>query len=382
MPSFHQGDLFRAIAACEDVDLQVIFAKDLTPDRIALGWHSDLSGFSYRFLDERNRMADAMRLARAQRKRLHIVNGLWTEPAFAVALVTLALSESRYAIYSEAPDPNQPRSIIKRFLQYRFGRVLAPRATGTLAVSRLAARFFKSLKVRESRIYPFGYFRSLPLLEIENNFRSEDRIDVIFVGQLIHRKGVDLLLDAMRPLFKQYANLFLIIIGKGEMLDSIRQQAEAAGVIDRVVFEGALHSDKIPARMAAADVLVLPSRWDGWGMVVNEAFSVGAPVIVSDRCGAADLVRNSVNGYVFRSEDAQDLYKCLSDFLDRKSEWSRFRADSAATGKSISVEEAASYLVNCIKHMAGISDKRPTPPWAQSDAGHSTPCLNENNIPC
>ena len=225
MPSFHQGDLFRALAACEDVDLQVIFAKDLTPDRIAMGWHRDLSGFSYRFLDERNRMADAVRLARAQRKRLHIVNGLWAEPAFAVALVTLALSESRYAIYSEAPDPNQPRSIIKRFLQHMFGRVLATRAAGTLAVSRLAAGFYKSLKVREGRIYPFGYFRSSPLAQkVENKFRGEDRIDVIFVGQLTHRKGIDLLLDAMLPLFKQYANLFLIVIGDGEMLDFIQER--------------------------------------------------------------------------------------------------------------------------------------------------------------
>ena len=110
-------------------------------------------------------------------------------------------------------------------------------------------------------------------------------------------------------------------------------------------------------------MLVLPSRWDGWGMVVNEAFSVGVPVIVSDHCGAADLVRSGVNGYVFRSGDASDLHHCLSDFLDKKSDWPRFRANAAETGGRISVEEVAPYLIRCLRHMTGSLDERPSPPW-------------------
>ena len=98
MPSFYQCDLFRALEAREDVDLEVIFAKDLTRDRVELGWHNDLKGFSYRFLDHRNMRADAVRLARSQRKRFHVINGLWSEPAFVAAVMTLAASNSKYAI--------------------------------------------------------------------------------------------------------------------------------------------------------------------------------------------------------------------------------------------------------------------------------------------
>lgn len=382
-PSFYQCDLFRVLAASAEIDLQVVFARDLTRDRIDLGWQTDLIGYSYRFLDERNPIADAVRLARSQPQRLHVINGLWSEPAFAAALVTLAILKSRYAIYSESPDPGQPRSIIKKLLQRAFGRMFAPRAVGAFSVSHLAVEFYKSLKVRDSEIYPFGYFRSSPQPANNSGYlRDDNRIEVIFVGQLIHRKGIDLLLDAMLPLFNQYPNLFLIAVGRGEMLDRIQQQAAAMGAKDRVVFEGIIASDKIPKRLAAANLLALPSRWDGWGLVVNEAFSAGVPVVVSDRCGAADLVRNGENGYVFRSEDAEDLRNCLSDFLNRKNDWPRFQSNAARTGSRVSVEEVAPYLIECLKHMTGISDKRPLPPWTESDRLEGASRINEDRIYC
>ncbi len=364
IPSFYQGDLFRALAACGEIDLQVVFAKDLTADRVDLGWHRGLTGFSYRFLDERNKIADAVRLARLQSKRIHIMNGLWAERAFSAALITLAISRSTYAIYSEAPDPGQPRSAIKKLLQRAFGKILAPRAVGLLTVSHLAAEFYGSLNVGDGEIYPFGYFRSYPQLREElRNPKDNNRIEVVFVGQLIQRKGIDLLLEAIQPLFKQYPNLFLIVIGRGEMVDSIQEQAATLGVADRVVFEGVIPSSSIPERLAAADLLVLPSRFDGWGMVVNEALSVGTPVIVSDRCGSADLVQNGVNGYVFHGEDIMDLRRCLTKFLIKEPEWSSFRASAAGTGDKISAEAAAGYLIDCLKHMTGALQERPRPPW-------------------
>ena len=364
MPSFHQGDLFRALAASEEVDLEIIFAKDLPADRIDLGWDRGLTGFNYRFLDERNKVADAVRLARAQRNRIHIMNGLWAERGFAAALITLALLRSRYAIYSEAPDPSEPRSALKKAFQSVFGKTLVPRAVGILAVSKLAAKFFKGLNAADGEIYPFGYFRSLPGLAVRSE-RLNNRVEIIFVGQLIHRKGILLLLEAITPILEEYPNLFLSVIGKGEMSQSIQQQVDALGLTDRIVFEGVMPSSSIPGRLATADLLVLPSRFDGWGMVVNEALSVGTPVIVSDRCGSADLVQNEVNGYVFRSEDVPDLRRCITSFLKREPEWTAFRAGAAATGTKISAEAAASYLVDCLKHMTGGLPKRPSPPWVR-----------------
>jgi glycosyltransferase involved in cell wall biosynthesis len=367
-PSAHQADLFRALATSDGVDLRVIFAKRLPPDRVALGWESDLTGYAHRFLDERNEIADALGLAWSQRSRIHIVNGLWAEPSFAAALIALRTAGSRYVIYSEASEPDMPRSLAKKLLRAAFARLLMPRAAGVLAVSRLAEHFYRGLGAREQAIYPFGYFDSYARLGNSCHYsKEENKAEVIFVGQLIHRKGIDLLIEAMTPLFDEHSNLSLTIVGGGELMPTLSRQVSSIGLSERIKFEGVMAIQSIRARLAVADIMVLPSRWDGWGMVVNEAFSVGVPVIVSDRCGAADLVRDGVNGYIFRSGDVSDLRRCLSQFIERRADWPCFRAVAKATGQKISTEQAAPYLVKCMKHITGALSERPVPPWTQID---------------
>lgn len=367
-PSIFQADLFRALTASGEVDLQVIYAKRLPVDRKALGWESDVAGYSHRFLDERNVIADALGLAWSQRSRIHIVNGIWAEPSFAAALVMLRTAGSRYIIYSEASEPELPRSPAKKSLRAAFARLLTPRAAGVLAVSRLAKDFYSGLGASERTIYPFGYFDSCERTTHAAYYsKEENKIEVIFVGQFIHRKGIDLLLEAMEPLFSEYSNLYLTLIGGGDLMAALSEQITSLGLTERINFEGVMGILEIRARMAVADIMVLPSRWDGWGMVVNEAFSVGVPVIVSDRCGSADIVRDGVNGYIFRSEDVADLRRCLSQFIEKKSDWPCFRAAAKATGQRISTEQMAPYLIECLKHMAGASSERPVPPWTQID---------------
>lgn len=233
-----------------------------------------------------------------------------------------------------------------------------------LAVSHFAEQFYVELGFDTERVFPFGYFRaSNHRPQIGARSRVSERSEVIFVGQLIHRKGVDVLLEAMVPLFDQHSNLFLSVVGAGIEAQALETCAHALGVQDRVNFEGTIGSDKIQARLVSADVLVLPSRWDGWGMVVNEALSAGVPVIASDRCGAADLVRQGVNGYVFRSEDVEDLRSCLCKFLENVDARLALRSAAASTGRAVSAEAVAPYLIECLKHMTGESSARPVPPW-------------------
>jgi glycosyltransferase involved in cell wall biosynthesis len=241
------------------------------------------------------------------------------------------------------------------------------KAAGLLSVSRFAADFFKGLGAPVGKIYPFGYFRSKPGGPTNiRGVQSKDEIEVVFVGQLVHRKGVDLLIEAMCPLFSEYPGLMLTLIGNGDMQAELEGQAASAGVAERVTFGGRFDSDQIPERLSAADLVILPSRWDGWGLVINEAFSVGVPVIVSDQCGAADLVQNNVNGYVFRGGDAGELRGCLRRFVEGRTEHDGLRLGATLTGENISTEAVVPYLIECLKHMTGATLERPTPPWAPS----------------
>lgn len=374
-PSFYQSDFFRALVDTGQVDLQIIFAKTLPYARQKLGWRDDVCGYTFRFLTESETtdfrsILNAITIATSQRDRLHIVNGIWAEPTFAAALCTLALCKSRYVIYSEASNPDSKRNFSKRILRYMFGYAILYRVIGVLAVAYLGIDHFRHLGVPEQKIYPFGYFRAHPeLAPIDfTSYKKSQKKELIFVGQLIRRKGIDILLEAIAPLMAEDKQLTLTLIGDGDGRIKFQEQVVALGLGEQVVFEGVIPAHQIPSRIHCADALILPSRWDGWGLVVNEALSVGVPVIVSDKCGASDLIKNGLNGYIFQSENVTDLRKQLSRFLKRRLEWPSLRSYAAGTSKEISTDRVAYYLIECIRHMLGNTQVRPIPPWV--NGGH------------
>ncbi len=366
MPSFHQDDLFTRLAESGEVELRVVFAKELSEDRMQLGWNAGRRQYEHRTLSSRYALMEAASVARRERDRVHIVNGIWAEPTFAAALTALKKTDSRFVIYSEAPEDTRPRSAIKRRLRAALGQSSVRRAAGILAVSHFAMDFYREMGCAEERLYPFGYFRAVPHAISLHQSTDAAHTEIVFAGQLIRRKRVDVLLDALHPLFIEYANLHLTLIGDGEERAALETQVDACGLHPHVTFAGALPADEAQARIAAADVLVLPSRWDGWGMVINEALAVGVPVIASDACGASDLIRQGANGYVFASGDAGSLRDRLREFCNQSDdERLRMRRAARATGEAIAADRAARYLIDCLKHATGATAERPRAPWLE-----------------
>jgi UDP-glucose:(heptosyl)LPS alpha-1,3-glucosyltransferase len=113
---------------------------------------------------------------------------------------------------------------------------------------------------------------------------------VLFVGSEFRRKGLDLLIPAIGP------GMRLLVVGRGENHDHYRRLVERCGLAGRVAFAGL--SGDVQRWYAAADVLVLPSRSEAFGMSVLEAMACGLPVIVSGNSGVASLIRHGENGYL------------------------------------------------------------------------------------
>jgi len=238
---------------------------------------------------------------------------------------------------------------------------MARRARAVFAISHLAADYFGSLGFAEDKIYPFGYFRTSPV-PLENALHV-DNVDIVYVGQFIHRKGLDILLRAIRPLLEKNPQIRLSLIGAGPEQASIEARLRKDCLLGSVKLEGAYTSSRIHERLARASLLVLPSRWDGWGLVINEAFAAGVPVIASDRCGGADLIISGVNGYRFHSENVDDLRTCLSAFLTANQK--QMRAAARRTASTLAMPVVSEYLVACLEHMCGFREDKPMPVWEQ-----------------
>jgi glycosyltransferase involved in cell wall biosynthesis len=120
------------------------------------------------------------------------------------------------------------------------------------------------------------------------------KVKFLFAGQLIPRKGIEQLLAAFRGLPTKDAEL--TIAGSGPLKAKVEA---AAGIDDRIRIAGFVEPEKLPKLYASHDVFVMPSLYDGWGMVIPEAMASCVPCIASPFAAAAhDLVRHGENGYL------------------------------------------------------------------------------------
>lgn len=135
---------------------------------------------------------------------------------------------------------------------------------------------------------------------------------VLAVGQFIHRKGFDVLLKACSSLPTDTA---VVIVG-GEPTAEYRQIVTKMGLTS-VGFVGFKDPEELVTYFTAADVFVLPSREDIWGLVVNEALAQAVPVVTTDRCVAGlELVLKGGTGIVVPVEDVDALVDALGRILD------------------------------------------------------------------
>lgn len=153
--------------------------------------------------------------------------------------------------------------------------------------------------------------------------QGNKRFVIGYMGQLIARKGVDVLIRAIADLKGE--NIQLVIIGSGPEEQSLKKLAEQLDISGNIDFLG-FHTDRLDF-LKTFDLFVLPSRQEGIPRAVMEAMGMGIPVIVSNIPGCTDLVCDGINGLIFKVDDYHDLSariktvvkdQCLREKIARK----------------------------------------------------------------
>jgi glycosyltransferase involved in cell wall biosynthesis len=142
---------------------------------------------------------------------------------------------------------------------------------------------------------------------------------------------------------------YLVFAGDGSLKNTLEQRAAELGIADRVRFLGFMNQSQLPAVYCASDVLVLPSHYEPFGLVVNEAMLCGCPAVVSDRVGARfDLVAPGQNGYVFPVGDADALAAILKAVLPDSGKRARMAAAARQRMKTWSPHEFADSVLRAV----------------------------------
>jgi L-malate glycosyltransferase len=179
------------------------------------------------------------------------------------------------------------------------------------------------------------------LMEIQSDFATKPSLKefgipfgaqiVGTVARLRHEKGIDILIQAFARLAStDLMPRYLVIVGDGPDRNKLVQLAGKLGIASRVIFIGSTPWEEAMQWMSQMDIVVVPSRLEGFGLTAAEAMAMGKPVVVSNTHGLSELVDHNVNGLVFDVDDVAQLSDHLSELLTN-SDWAHILKERAQT---------------------------------------------------
>lgn len=308
MPTHHQSAFLQALRD-EGVDLVVHYFKRVSAQRIRHGWDDPQNlPAGERFVEPNLASVDA---CADWRERLHVIPGYG-----AMFLLRLALHLSLHRVpwvnWCE-PSSKGLRWYLNFPVKRGYAALINRYALGALAIGSMAREDFLRWGV-EDRLIRFLPYSSAGLEPSQRSSvaRRVGTPQFVFVGALCYRKGVDVLLEAFRHIVQDHPSARLRVVGFDESGGAYQRLAAQLGVAEAVEFAGGVPAREVADSLKDCDVLVLSSRFDGWGMVVNEAASLGKALIATDMCGSAHhLISPEINGFRVRHGSSAALAEAM-----------------------------------------------------------------------
>jgi hypothetical protein len=199
------------------------------------------------------------------------------------------------------------------------------------------------------RFFNVPYYSNLdPFFAIERSFDHESSCRFLFSGSFIRRKGVDLVVSAFGRLISEGHDATLQLLGAGPLESALK--ARSASFSSRVRVLGFKQYAELAPAYGGADVLIVPSRYDGWGLVVPEGLAAGMPVISTYSTGAARELIEPENGWIIPAGNEQVLLSAMRSAatlgIDRRKTMSRYARQVA---RSQDIESGARRFAHTAK---------------------------------
>lgn len=216
------------------------------------------------------------------------------------------------------------RGFFKRSLQflydYTFGKLLIKTVTASIAKTTEAKKYLMRKGFPNVTVCPIG----LDPKAFENaediNWREKLNIPqkgkvLLYVGIIESRRNVDFIIKLLPVLGNDIPQMHLIIVGDGPQKRVCEALAEKLGVLNKTKFIGRVHQYQLPSIYKEADLLLLPSSYEIYGMVVLEAMYFGVPVISSATAGPKEIIQDFLDGVVLDKIQIELWQKAMLDLF-------------------------------------------------------------------
>jgi len=361
-PSAHQAPFIRELAELSDIEvILVVNNAGLSEERLAQGWNLPNYGKTRILIKPDAAIVEELISVRAN-ETVHIFSFLSSDRYIKGVFTRCYGSGALLGLLSEGRDWRGVKGFLRKTHGFFNERKYQSKLNFVLAIGDLSKQWYNKNGFSLEKLYDFCYVVEEPDYPAVYSNADDSFVKLIYVGQLNDNKRVNLLIKALS--LSGETNFTLDIIGAGKELIKLKEMTQKVGLEEHVSFLGVLNNSEVYQKLSHSDVLVLPSHWDGWGAVVNEALMCGTPVICSDYCGAADLVQANLSyGEVFECDSAESLAKVLKKWLFKGAINLEDRAKIKQYSKLFNGSSVAQYLTKIVVHEGEKDSIKAVAPW-------------------
>lgn len=304
----HQSFLIRELANRHEVILAVI--DEISNERIQQGWKIPETGKATIIHLESKK--NAFDLLDKNKKAIHLFSGIASYKILSDVFRRVD-KKTIIGVIVEAGSPiGWKRHLRKLFYRINY-LVYNKKIKFLFGMGDLGVNYYQSVGFSKSKIHKFQYFTEIPDNVIEEDSCIEKTPKLIFIGQLIDRKNIQGLVNALVNLREM--NFNLQIIGDGPLKNTLQSLVVINKMAHKIKFHGNMDNSEAMNSLSKSDYLILPSNFDGWGAVINEALSRGVKVITNENCGASCLVSEMNWGTVYKNNADDQLENAIRSVL-------------------------------------------------------------------
>jgi glycosyltransferase involved in cell wall biosynthesis len=300
------------LAGQRGVELEIIQIAETESDRavlspVDLSWHQYpfklLFKGAYSQIPKRRLYATMANETLRSKADLTLLAG-YNSPEHWMQAFLLMLRRRKFALFCDSTLYDNPQTPLKGIAK----RFIFSRANAIFCYGQRAREYLQHYGVPSEKIFhrnqtaalPPDYSRDAVLARRAKEAAPSAAPRYLYVGRLSPEKSIDTLIEAFALVRTHEPAATLVIVGRGPEEARLKALADKLSLGGSINFAGSKFDDALVAEYLAATCLVLPSKSEPWGLVVNEALSYGCPVIVSHRCGCVpELVIDGKTGYVF-----------------------------------------------------------------------------------
>jgi glycosyltransferase involved in cell wall biosynthesis len=172
----------------------------------------------------------------------------------------------------------------------------------------------------------FTIYNALPVyIQMNNSTRNfNSPITLGVVSRLEKIKGMDLVIPAFAQVKRSHSDVKLIVVGDGSLRDDMMQQAKDVNVHEDIVWAGRQKQDRLQSWYEQIDILLMPSRSEGFGLTAIEAMACGCVVVASDTGGLPEIVQNKIVGLLHQTVSIEDIAAKTTSLIEDKWQMQKF----------------------------------------------------------